>query len=278
MKILYISDLDGTLLNSNAEVSDFTRKTLNKLIADGMHFCIATARTSATVSKMFESININMPVILMNGVCIFDLKKNTYIKIESIPTISKTAMIKTLKKYNLSGFLYTIDENHLSTFYENTDSPNAKAFIEERVKKFNKSFTKVSDFADCLNKNIVYYSISEKKEKLESLYTELAMDKNLHIEFYRDIYNEDFWYLEVCSNTASKYNAVNFLRKKYGYEKVISFGDNLNDLPLFLASDECYSVKNAKQEVKVEATGIIDSNNDDGVPKWLQNHVILSGM
>ena len=43
MKTLYISDLDGTLLNPNAELSAYTKDTLNRMIADGLCFSVATA-------------------------------------------------------------------------------------------------------------------------------------------------------------------------------------------------------------------------------------------
>lgn len=62
---------------------------------------------------------------------------------------------------------------------------------------------------------------------------------------------------------------MNFLRDKYEYDEIISFGDNLNDISMFLASDESYAVANAKQEVKERATGVIESNDDDGVAKFI---------
>ena len=43
---LFISDLDGTLLNGNAEVTEFTRDTLNRLMAKGLNFTAATAPKS----------------------------------------------------------------------------------------------------------------------------------------------------------------------------------------------------------------------------------------
>jgi len=71
--------------------------------------------------------------------------------------------------------------------------------------------------------------------------------------------------MEVSSAKASKYNAVMFLRRKYGFDKIVGFGDNLNDLPLFRACDETYAVENARDEVKSAATGIIPSNTENGV-------------
>lgn len=275
MKTLYISDLDGTLLNTDAEISAYTEEKLNMLIAQGMHFSIATARTNATVVKMLKNVNINIPVILMNGVAIYDLKNNCYVDVKPLTCNAKNTLFQVIKNHIKSGFIYTIDDNSLNTYYENTDSPSAVAFIEERQKKYNKKFTKVEKFSDCINKNIVYYSIDDKYENLKEAYNELKKCADLRIEFYRDIYNTDHWYLEVCSNEASKKNAVITLKKMYGFEKVICFGDNLNDLPMFEISDEAYAVMNAKNEVKTKADGIIFSNNDDGVVKFLEKSFTL---
>ena len=74
MKTLYISDLDGTLLNENALLSEDTIQGLNKLIEKGVNFTVATARTNATVVKMLKNVNIQLPVILMNGVTIYDIR------------------------------------------------------------------------------------------------------------------------------------------------------------------------------------------------------------
>lgn len=272
MKLLYISDLDGTLLNNNAVLSKETIDGLNRLTEKGVNFSVATARTNATVVQMLKDVNINIPVILMNGVTIYDIKKKEYIITESISQSGKRTLLDAVKTYIGAGFVYCIDNNQLATYYEKADSPAAKAFIEERERIYGKKFTKVESFEECISKNIVYYSIDDKKEKLEKAYNELKKCEDLHIEFYRDIYNTDHWYLEVCACTASKKNAVNKLRKLLDAEKIISFGDNLNDIPMFEASDEAYAVANAKDEVKRAATGVIDSNVNNGVVKYIQNN------
>lgn len=269
MKTLYISDLDGTLLNEYAEISDYTAKSLNSLIEKGMYFSVATARTNATVVKMLKNVNMNVPVVLMNGVATYSLSDETYVNVESISRKGKRALFDTIKEHIHSGFVYCIENNVLSTFYENTDSPNAVEFIREREKKYNKKFTKVRSFDECMDKNVVYYSIDDKKEKLEAAYEALCRCEDLRIEFYRDIYNTEHWYLEVCSAAASKKNAVESLKKNCNFDRVISFGDNLNDLPMFEISDEAYAVENAKDEVKRKATAVIGRNTDDAVAKFL---------
>ena len=49
----------------------------------------------------------------------------------------------------------------------------------------------------------------------------------------------------------------------------------INDIPMFEISDECYAVENAVGELKAFATGVIESNEEDGVAKWLLDHVEL---
>lgn len=272
MKTLYVSDLDGTLLDKDAQISEFTIQTINELQKKGLDFTVATARSAATVLKIIEDLNLKSPVILLNGVCIYDVIARKYVKIEKISRDAVYGILDVIKKYDLAGFIYEIDCEELSTYYQRANSSHAAAFIEERQRKYNKRFTKVDDLMQCIDKNIVYYSISDKKENLLSAYNEFLEIESINIEFYRDVYLEDYYYLEISSDKASKYNAIKFLREEYGYEKIIGFGDNLNDIPLFAACDEAYAVSNAKAEVKEKATAIIDSNINDGVARWLMEN------
>ena len=42
---------------------------------------------------------------------------------------------------------------------------------------------------------------------------------------------------------------------------------------MFEASDECYAVANAKEEVKKKANGVIESNINNGVVKFLKSRI-----
>lgn len=274
MKTLYISDLDGTLLDNSAEITPASKKLLNEFISKGNYFSVATARTGATVILMLDGVEINVPIVLMNGVATYDVKEKKYVNIHSFSHKAKEQFLNEVCLQGSPGFLYCIDGDELSTFYENTKSPNAQIFINEREKKFGKKFIKVSSYRECVNNSVVYYSYSDKYEKLKPLYDKAKEIDGIRCEFYRDTYNTDFWYFEVCSDKASKYNAVQFLKEKYGFEKVVAFGDNLNDLPLFEAADESYAVENAKEDVKKHATAVIGRNTDDSVAKFLISRTV----
>ena len=273
MKTLYISDLDGTLLDNNAEITERSKKLLNEFLAKGNYFSVATARTGATVIQMLEGISVNVPVVLMNGVASYDMGEKKYVNIHTFSEKAKKKFLSEVCRHGSPGFLYCIDDDNLSTFYENTNSPNAEIFINEREKKFGKKFTRVNSYTECISNSVVYYSYSDTYEKLRPLYEKTKDIEGIRIEFYRDTYHPDFWYFEVCSENASKYNAVKWLKENYGFEKVVAFGDNLNDLPLFEIADEAYAVENAKEDVKKHATAVIGRNTEDAVAEFLNKLV-----
>ncbi len=266
---LYISDLDGTLLNSECKISKTTAEIISRLIDDGLMFSVATARTNKTVEQLCEKLHIKIPVILMNGVALYDLESHKFISFEKFDIDYIGDFLEIIEKYGSKGFLYTIENGELETFYVNTNAPNSEEFMRERIQKYDKKFMRTNSFLHCADMNCVHFSLSDKKEALQPVFDEISKLNAFSVEFYRDIYNDDFWYLEICSRKASKYNAALKLKEMLKCERIVSFGDNLNDLPLFAASDESYAVEGAKDEVKAKACGIIASNNEDGVAWFL---------
>ena len=72
MKTLYITDLDGTLLDANSQVSAEAVEVLNPMLDDGLLFTVATARTPATVVPMLSRLHTRLPLIVLNGAATWD--------------------------------------------------------------------------------------------------------------------------------------------------------------------------------------------------------------
>ena len=109
-------------------------------------------------------------------------------------------------------------------------------------------------------------------EELLPVKLEAEKISGVDIAFYLDVYN-DAWYLEIFSHKASKSNALRFLREKYGFDRIVAFGDNLNDLPMFEQADIKVAVGNARDEVKAAADYVIGYNDRDGVAEWLKSEI-----
>lgn len=269
MKKLYISDLDGTLLNSDKMVSDVTAEKINSCIDRGMNFTFATARTAASAIKITEQVNINTPCVLMNGVSIYDISRKSYIKNEYISAEKSAAVARLLDELGQNGFMYKISDGKLSCEYTELDNPEVLEFYETRRNRYDKPFSKIESFSDSCTDEVIYFTLLDKFEKLEIVREKLEKICGLKYEFYRDIYSENVWYLEIFSDRASKYNGVKFLKEYYGFDEIICFGDNLNDIPMFKASNVKIAVENAKSELKDSADIIVPSNVDNGVADWL---------
>ena len=276
MNTLYISDLDGTLLNKKAQPSGYTIETLNNLIAKGMHFTVATARTSATAVKILEKINLELPIILMNGAAIFNIKSKKHLHTNPIDEPSIISILEITKKININGFMYEVKDNQLITYYETLNSPPLINYYNERVINFNKTFKQVADFSNMNHSHVIFFSFIGNKDKLDLICKHLTNLPNISFAYYKDIYpHSNNYHLEIFSYKATKYNGAQFIRNHYKYDYLIGFGDNLNDLPLFNACDETCAVSNAHKKVLDKADHIIDSNTNDGVARWLNDNHIL---
>ena len=272
IKTLYLSDLDGTLLDSNAELSAFSIQKLNKLIADGVNFSVATARTIATVAHILGDVKLHLPVILMNGVLVYDFESSSYIRKCTIPSEIVAKVLVALKSANSTAMLYKIQNDQQMTYFESSRNEHLGIFIAERQKRYQKDFCEVC-FDDITLDDTIYFTLLDTRENLLPVYEALKDIDGLRMEMYLDIYSDTLWYLEIFSAKASKKTAALYLKEQLDVETMVGFGDNLNDLPLFEACDFCCAVANARDELKAVADVIIDENNDDGVVRWIESHV-----
>lgn len=270
MKRLFVSDLDGTLLNSKAEISDATAQIINRGIADGMDFTISTARTPTTALKIVERLNIKLPVMLMNGVLIYDMASGRYLQKAVMDETVVMVLLGLIKLKGLSCFLYALEDGQFRAYYDSVESTSLNYFRNERIMKYDKKFTEVEDLSLIAGNDIIYCVLREPKEKLEGLYRELSVVKGVKAEFYPDVYNDAYYMLEIYSEKASKKEALSYLRTTRHYDSVIGFGDNLNDKALLEASDYFYAVSNAHPEIQNMADSVIPSNDEDGVARFIE--------
>ena len=268
---LFVSDLDGTLLNKDQIISDYSKKELNRLIKTGVNFAIATARSPATVSEILDGIDIKTPVVLMNGVIIFDIEKKKYIDVKEIDKESVKDIIKILKEYNKTFFLYGIKDDYLWVYHKDFTYDFEREYYEERCNKPLKSFKRVENYLDVLEDNqiINFVFFEDNKFIAEELFEKIKKVKGVTGNCYKDIYNEGAFFLDIYNEDASKANGIKFLSDYVEHSKVITFGDGENDVPMFEIADECYALENASDGLKAIATAIIGNNNDDAVVKFL---------
>lgn len=266
---LYVSDLDGTLLNKDAKLSDYTKKKLNKLlISNNLNFSIATARTPATAVPILSDININLPITVMNGAAIYDIKSNKYLSYNKIPLDIVENILFILSKTKTPNFSYTLYNNHINVYYTKSDNPIEEKFINQRN---NSPFKTFINSPLPKNSDVLYFFLMDNKENILNIEKEINKIKGIYYVAYEDVYNRGLYTLEIYSYKSSKANSIKKIMNDFNFDRLISFGDNLNDIPMFQISDECYAVENSSPKLKELSTAVIDSNINDGVIKYIES-------
>lgn len=289
MTTLYVSDLDGTLLNSEKLVSEKTIEIINSLIENGVLFTVATARTLAATTSKISRIKINIPIILMNGVMVYDPMKREYLSTETIDSESVKKLVSILNEAGKSAFVFALkndnDNDNDNNIYTNTSVINVYhdelfengefRFYNTRVKHSDKNFIKTDKLKLANYEKVIYFAMLGELNKLEPIYKQFQQVEGVTSVMCKDDYFQSEYYLEAFSSKASKNNAAQYLKQLTGADKVIAFGDNFNDIDMLQNADESYAVSNACDEVKSIVSGIIENNNDDGVAKFLekQQHI-----
>ncbi|MBD5456131.1 MAG: HAD family hydrolase [Lachnospiraceae bacterium] len=267
MSTLYVSDLDGTLLRSNERTSEYTNTVINSFTKKGMIFSYATARSLITAQKAAQGINVKIPLIVYNGAFVID-NATKEILIANYFDESVLNILDDLFDHKVYPIVYAyIDGIEKFSFVPDLCNRGMKSFLESRKGDIRTNV--VTAPMDLKQGNIFYVTCIDEPQKLKPLYDKYKDD--YHCVYQTDIYTNEQW-LEILPKSASKSNAIKQLKEFLGCDKLIVFGDGKNDIDMFEIADESYAVENAHIELKNKATGIILSNDEDGVAKWIEQN------
>lgn len=263
---LYVSDLDGTLLNSSKKLKPRAAEMLNDLIENGTMFSYSTARRIHSAGVIMKEVKLNLPVILMNGVFLYDTAKDEYIRKNIFGEKQRILLKEAVLRLGDTPMIYSFIDGELRNSYL-IGSKALKSYLEDR--RGDPSMRPVENYGDLFAGEAVYAVFINPKNKaeLDRIFTE---ENGFSSVYYADVYHPNEYWYEVFSSTASKANAVLQLKEIAGADEVVCFGDNGNDLSMFRVSDRCYAVENAIESVKAAADGIIPSNDSMGVPRFIE--------
>lgn len=272
-KTLYVTDLDGTLLNKNDRINPKSIKIINDLVEKGILFTYATARSLVSASVVTEGLSTNIPVIAYNGAFIFHPKSAEILSQEDFSQEEMNYAEKTIRTNGIYPLVYSfINGVEKVSWISGQENEGIRRYLS--LRKGDRRLRPVTDSEELYQGKIFYFTCIGEKSELQPIYNILSKDIRYRCTIQQELYRPEYL-CEIMPAGATKANAIQKLKKIWNCNKVISFGDAINDIPMFKISDECYAVKNAVDELKAVATRIIGSNENDGVANWLKEHCML---
>ncbi len=265
MKTLYMADLDGTLLPKGDTLSPHVINTLNALISRGLPFTLNTSRTPRSIAPVLKGLNLKLPIILMNGSCVYDTKTGEISMLTTIDSKTAASVVSICKASGLTPFLFSYKDGDVSVSYTGTTTNAEKTFIEARL-NYYKSFKKTTDY--CFSIHTPYIICVGAKTLLLKLQEKLKRISKISCALFVSS-NEDYCFLEIYSSLAGKANGATRFMNEYGFSRLIAFGDNLNDIDMLKIADCGIAVDNAFDEAKAASDMVIGSCESGAVADWL---------
>lgn len=272
-RILYVTDLDGTLLNKQDKINPYSIQVINRLVKEGMLFTYATARSLVSASVVTKGLTTDIPVIAYNGAFIFNPASGEILSQESFTIEEMTLVMKVLNQLGISPLVYSFVENvEKVSWIPERENEGMRRYLDNR--KGDKRLRPVAK-AQLYEGDMFYFTCIGEKEELLPVYEFFSKDERFRCTLQQELYRTEYW-CEIMPAGATKAHAIQKLKKIWACDKVVSFGDAINDIPMFEISDASYAVENAVEELKAVATGVIMSNEQDGVARWLEENVTTS--
>ncbi|MGN8859159.1 Cof-type HAD-IIB family hydrolase [Catenibacterium mitsuokai] len=240
MKTLYVTDLDGTLLEPDKSIKPDNLKLINQLIDEDVNITYATARSLITAKQVIGDINFKLPVIVQNGTFILSPKGDMI-----LGNYLGDSILDTVKDYDISPIVYSqIGKKTYFSYVKDKMSAGVKAFVDDHLDDPRNH--PVNTYEDLYEGDIFYLLLIDDYVKLKPLYD--LFKEDYYAVFDQEMYSHDWW-LEIMSPDASKANAIKYLKQKLQCDEVVVFGDGKNDIEMFEEADYSCAVENAAPEL-----------------------------
>jgi cof-like hydrolase len=244
------SDIDGTLLNSQHQITPKTEEAIKNILKQGIPFIPVSARPPYAITPYTEQLGTQHGMICYSGALILDKNLTALYSVILEP--------QDLQKLNT----LLADFAHLSISYY--------AGLDWFCNDVNNNWIKQESEITGLNAELLQGNLTEVHKILvmgsaEEIQTvEPVLKQALpHLSIHR---SKDE-YLEITNSAATKAKAIQFMVQHLGIsaEQVIAFGDNFNDLDMLQYAGLSVAMGNAPDAIKQVAKEVTATNNEDGI-------------
>ena len=271
--MLYVSDLDGTLLNYEGNLSAASRAMLGSLLAQGLPFTVASARSVWSISQMLQGLDIKLPVIEFNGAFLSDIKTGRHIVVNSIAETVKHGIYLEIQASGFLPFISTYDGERDNLYHSEILNDGMAWYYNDRTKLKDPRLRPPRPLDCILDEQVICFTVIDREQRLKPLEERLQRlyGDMVRLHLFRHLYCEGWHWLTIHDTRACKAKALTTLLDMLYLTKddLTVFGDDINDIEMFELAGRAIAVQNAILPVKERASIVIGSNREDSVAWFL---------
>lgn len=254
-----ISDLDGTLLNSDHSISDYTKSVFQELHNQNYLIIVATGRHHLDAMSIIDNLKFPVYLVTSNGARIHSPQKELLYSFDI-----KGEAVKSVLSLDINPEITTVLFKE-SVWQTSKTNKKLNAFQKEMVYP-----PEVVDFSDLEDYSAIKIFFTHDNHDL------LVELKNRILENHSNVFSHAFSLpicLEFMDKSVDKSVAISRILEKEGFtfDETISFGDGFNDEKMLDTAGIGLIMENAPDNLKSKLPHleVISSNNEDGVAKYL---------
>lgn len=273
-KILFASDLDGTLLNDSAAVAPEYAQILNDLTDRGCLFTIATARGPAGAHHAIgpSGVRLSAPAVCLNGALLWDMADPHAVRWFPVERAAAAAVIALFLESDVFMRMFVVADGGESmvTYYRDdvaVDGPTTRY-----LRATNQPHLPVRPLSEYDgNGDVIEFSCLAHESKLDPIYEKMKQIDGLKIVYYGDTYRDGYKFLECGAANGGKGIGAKAAQAMVGADKLYVFGDNFNDRPMYEVADKSFAPNTAEPEMQRIASHVIPSHNEGGVIRTIRD-------
>ncbi|HOO32034.1 MAG TPA: Cof-type HAD-IIB family hydrolase [Thermotogota bacterium] len=274
---LFITDLDGTLLDDQKNISAENLEAIGRLRSKGIKFTVFTGRNFSSAVRYLEELEIDGLVALQNGAIVMDFPTRRILSEIGLNSsiageiyleakernlfITLFARYNDIRDKNLKD-MYTETHSWTGTLYENYFEHNRNRIsIVDSLIPFIDTHEEIGQFA--IIGDVPHVKVFQ--DKINATYGDQITSVSYPMP-------DGSCFLEVLGSKVSKGNALEPLLEEYNTtaSKTVFIGDNFNDLPLMRKVGLPVATDNALREIKDHCKMIVADNNHHAVKETIE--------
>lgn len=278
---LFVSDLDGTLLDRSGRLPETSRDALNALLDDGLAFTVASARSAYSMGPILKGLRLRLPVLEFNGAYLTDLAAGRVHYCRSLKSEIALDIVERGCAAGLMPVIATYDGVDQQCYICQTpNNPGLSWYLDDRRQardpRLRVAVNPASGLAERLAGGQCVVCLTFIGRELDLLPLQQAIDHawsgKVQTLCLENAYSPSWYWLTVHDALATKAHGLRALAEhlKIGLPQITVFGDGVNDLPMFKIAGRAVAVGNASVSVREMADEVIGDHEQDSVVRYLQ--------